>query len=194
MKRWSLDARSRRRKPQALCVGSEERTLEPRGLRRPSPGLMARLGVPVGGRVKKLRAVEDPSAPIPEEMTSELGRITFRKSRANVTCEAAQNFRQQGRREFGDRGGRVWACLVGFGPQEVWLWRQRRNDNWPFLQRSRKNWISLLGVRGRVRLRSCRIWSQRTNTIGLDRNTEGGFKFQVQRVNDGAIARRLPGA
>ena len=36
-----------------------------RGLRRPSPGLMARLGVPVGGRVRKLRAVEDQSAPIP---------------------------------------------------------------------------------------------------------------------------------
>jgi hypothetical protein len=36
-----------------------------RGLRRPSPGLMARLGVPVGGRVRKLRAVENQSAPIP---------------------------------------------------------------------------------------------------------------------------------
>jgi hypothetical protein len=40
---------------------------------KPSPGLMARLGVPVGGRVKKLCAVEDQSAPIPEERTSELG-------------------------------------------------------------------------------------------------------------------------
>jgi hypothetical protein len=28
-----------------------------RGLRRPSHGLMARLGVPVGGRVRKLRAM-----------------------------------------------------------------------------------------------------------------------------------------
>jgi hypothetical protein len=36
---------------------------------------MARLGVPVGGRVRKLRAVEDQSAPIPEEIASELGRI-----------------------------------------------------------------------------------------------------------------------
>ena len=36
---------------------------------------MARLGVPVGGRVRKLRAVEDPSAPIPEEIASELGGI-----------------------------------------------------------------------------------------------------------------------
>ena len=35
---------------------------------------MARLGAPVGGRVRTLRAVEDPSAPIPEEKTSELGR------------------------------------------------------------------------------------------------------------------------
>ena len=34
---------------------------------------MARLGVPLGGRVRKLRAVEDQSAPIPEEITSELG-------------------------------------------------------------------------------------------------------------------------
>ena len=37
---------------------------------------MARLGVPVGGRVRKLRAVEDQSAPIPEEIANELGRIT----------------------------------------------------------------------------------------------------------------------
>ena len=44
-----------------------------RGRGRPSPGLMARLGVPVGGRVRKLRAVEDQSAPIPGEITSELG-------------------------------------------------------------------------------------------------------------------------
>ena len=32
--------------------------------------------VPVGGRVKKLRAVEDQSAPIPEERKSELEGIT----------------------------------------------------------------------------------------------------------------------
>jgi hypothetical protein len=48
-----------------------------RGLRRPSPGLMARLGVPVGGRVRKLRAVEDQSAPIPEERMSKLGGIIY---------------------------------------------------------------------------------------------------------------------
>jgi hypothetical protein len=46
-----------------------------RGLQRPSHGLLARLGVPVGGRVRKSRAVEDQSAPIPEEITSELGGI-----------------------------------------------------------------------------------------------------------------------
>jgi hypothetical protein len=40
----------------------------------PSPGLMARLGVPVGWRVRKLRAVEDHSAPISGETTSERGR------------------------------------------------------------------------------------------------------------------------
>jgi hypothetical protein len=44
-----------------------------RGRGKPSLGLMARLGVPVGGRVRKLRAVEDQSAPIPKERTSELG-------------------------------------------------------------------------------------------------------------------------
>ena len=48
-----------------------------RGLGSPSPGLMARLGVPVGGRVRKLRAVGDQSAPILEEITSELGRIIY---------------------------------------------------------------------------------------------------------------------
>ena len=39
-----------------------------RGRGLPSYGLVARLGVPVGGRVRKRRAVEDPSAPIPEEV------------------------------------------------------------------------------------------------------------------------------
>lgn len=38
-----------------------------RGL--PSPGLMARLGVLLDGRVGKLRAVEDQSVPIAEEET-----------------------------------------------------------------------------------------------------------------------------
>ena len=38
---------------------------------------MARLGVPVGGRVRKLRAVEDQSAPIPEEIMSECGGSYF---------------------------------------------------------------------------------------------------------------------
>ncbi len=37
-----------------------------RGRGLPSLGLMARLGVPVGGGVRKLREVEDPSASIPE--------------------------------------------------------------------------------------------------------------------------------
>jgi len=36
-----------------------------RGIVRPSLRLMARLGVPVGGRVRKLRAVEDQSASRP---------------------------------------------------------------------------------------------------------------------------------
>ena len=63
---------------------------------RPSLGLMTRPGrsiakqsegragekcLPVGGRVKKLRAVEDQSAPIPEEITSELGGINCNLAR-----------------------------------------------------------------------------------------------------------------
>src|SRR6185295_4788878 len=59
---------------------------------RPSLGLMARPGksiakqsegrvgkkcLPVGGRVRTLRAVEDQSAPLPEETTSELGRSMY---------------------------------------------------------------------------------------------------------------------
>jgi hypothetical protein len=44
-----------------------------RGRGLPSLGLMARLGVPVGGRVRRLCAVEDQSAPIPKEISSKLG-------------------------------------------------------------------------------------------------------------------------
>ena len=40
-------------------------------------GLMARLGVLLGGRVRKLRAVEDQSVPIPEAITSELGGTIY---------------------------------------------------------------------------------------------------------------------
>jgi len=42
-----------------------------RGLGRPSLGLMARLGVPVGGRVRKLRAVGDESSPPSREKVEE---------------------------------------------------------------------------------------------------------------------------
>ena len=48
-----------------------------RGRGLPSPGLMARFGVPVGGWVRKLRAVEDQSAPIPGERTRKLGRSMY---------------------------------------------------------------------------------------------------------------------
>ena len=41
-------------------------------IRRTSSGLVTRFGVPVGGRVRKLGAVKDQSAPIPGEKTSEL--------------------------------------------------------------------------------------------------------------------------
>jgi hypothetical protein len=65
MKRCSCDARSEEQSAYSFW--------ESRGIRRPSPGLMARLGMPVGGRVRKLRAVEDQSAPIPGDITSKLG-------------------------------------------------------------------------------------------------------------------------
>ena len=45
--------------------------------RTPLVGLMARVGVPVGGRVRKWRAVEDQSAPIPREITSKVGAIIY---------------------------------------------------------------------------------------------------------------------
>ncbi len=44
---------------------------------RPSPGRRARLGVPMGERVRMLRAVEDQSGPIPIRITSGLGRIVY---------------------------------------------------------------------------------------------------------------------
>ncbi|MEK7351962.1 MAG: hypothetical protein AAB177_13895, partial [Nitrospirota bacterium] len=49
IKRWSLDARSEEQSAYSLW--------ERWGIRRPLPGRMARLGVPVGGRVRTLRAV-----------------------------------------------------------------------------------------------------------------------------------------
>ena len=53
---------------------------------------MARLGVPVGGRVRKPRAVEDQSAPIPEEIASELGGIIRTdKSVERWTCTVGIN-------------------------------------------------------------------------------------------------------
>ena len=50
-KQWSLDARSKGQ-PRPLPLREVEKESE-----EPSPGRMARLGVPVGGRVRKLRAV-----------------------------------------------------------------------------------------------------------------------------------------
>ena len=46
-----------------------------RGRRNHSPGVMACPGVPMGGRVRKWRAVEGHPASVPEEVTSELGGI-----------------------------------------------------------------------------------------------------------------------
>jgi hypothetical protein len=60
-----------------------------RGRGLPSLGLMARLGVPVGGRVRKLRAVEDQSAPIPEEISSKLGGSIYMVRRAHSRIDQA---------------------------------------------------------------------------------------------------------
>jgi hypothetical protein len=49
-----------------------------------SLGLMARLGVPVGVRVRKFRAVEDQSAPIPKEISSKLGGSIYIVRRAQL--------------------------------------------------------------------------------------------------------------
>ncbi len=64
-----------------------------RGRGKPSLGLMARLGVPVGGRVRKSRAVEDQSAPIPEEITSKLGGIIYIVRRAHVGTDSCHPLR-----------------------------------------------------------------------------------------------------
>ena len=60
----------------------------------PSLGLMARLGVQVGGRVRKLRAVEDHSASIPKEGTSKLGGSLWKLGRRRV--ETFWNLRGHG--------------------------------------------------------------------------------------------------
>ena len=65
IKRWSLDARSEEQSPYSFWRN--------RGIRRPSPGLMARPGVPVGGRVRK-RAQWKINQPPSLKRTSELGR------------------------------------------------------------------------------------------------------------------------
>ena len=66
-----------------------------RGLRRPSPGLMARLGVPVGGRVRKLRAVGDQSGHPPRRETSKLGRTIVFVQRMARCPPCSQNAHDQ---------------------------------------------------------------------------------------------------
>jgi hypothetical protein len=46
-----------------------------KSIAKQSEGRAGEKYLPVGGRVRKLRAVEDQSASIPEEITSEHGRI-----------------------------------------------------------------------------------------------------------------------
>ena len=52
---------------------------------------MARLGVPVGGRVRKLRPVEDPSAPIPKEVAGDLRKISVAARPSFLLAEAARS-------------------------------------------------------------------------------------------------------
>ena len=62
---------------------------------------MARLGVPVGGRVRKPRAVEDQSAPIPKEITSELGGIIYNLvRRAHSRIDQATLFEERNERAW----------------------------------------------------------------------------------------------
>jgi len=60
-----------------------------RGRGRPSPGLMVRLDVPVGGRVRKSRAVEDQSAPFPED--NERARRDHYMDGGRSTCAVGDN-------------------------------------------------------------------------------------------------------
>jgi hypothetical protein len=71
IKRWSLDARSEEQSAYFLW-GSW-------GISRPSPGQMARLGVPVGGRVRMLRAVGI-IPPTPYKVIARCG-LTWEKAR-----------------------------------------------------------------------------------------------------------------
>ena len=62
----------------------------PKGRYRESEGLARANGTSrraIGGWVRKLRAVEDQSAPIPEEITSELGRIIYIVRRAHLRID-----------------------------------------------------------------------------------------------------------
>ena len=83
IKRWSLDARSEEQSAYSLW-GSW-------GVRRPSPGLMARPGVPVGGRVRKSRAVGDQPAHPFRDPKEELGRFQL-----SFPTEQACEFRFSG--------------------------------------------------------------------------------------------------
>jgi putative transcriptional regulator len=60
---WSVPVLAEQRRGWSLMIFCAHAT---RGLGSPSLGLVARLGVPVGGRVRKFLAVEGQSAPIPE--------------------------------------------------------------------------------------------------------------------------------
>jgi len=67
---------------------------------------MVRLDVPVGRWVRKLRAVEAQSAPIPEEITSELGGIICNHARrAQLRIDQAALMGRDWRTREERRGG-----------------------------------------------------------------------------------------
>jgi hypothetical protein len=68
---------------------------------------MARLGVPVGGRVRKPRAVEDQSAPIPEEIASELGGSIYIVRRAQLRIDQAALMERDWRARRGEGSGQT---------------------------------------------------------------------------------------
>ena len=59
-----------------------------KSIAKQSEGRAGEKYLPVGGRVRKSRAVEDHSAPIPEERTSKLGRINLVEQRWSLDARS----------------------------------------------------------------------------------------------------------
>ena len=70
---------------------------------------------------------------------------------------------------------------------------QRRNDNWPFLRRSRKNWISSLGVKGRVQLAVLQdlVLENKHNRLGQEYRAIQGYWSKKAKAKGILTARDL---